>query len=191
MNRLLTLLSGVTLLVFFYACKGPQGDVGPTGAQGPAGPAGATGATGPQGASGVSGITGMVASTWSTTITAKNWIQDTDDKTYFYFYFKPTGLTQAIVDRGLIMVYVRDPGTPSTVFPLPSVTDIGIEGFVPLMDKNEGYLQIYTDYTTDTTPPSYGSQYRWVFIPAQPGGRLPAINWKNYAEVKKALNLTD
>ncbi len=54
------LISGI----FFYACKGPQGEVGPqgpagqTGAQGPQGAAGATGATGPAGTTGAQGPAG-------------------------------------------------------------------------------------------------------------------------------------
>lgn len=191
MNRLLTSLLGLALLVFFYACKGPQGDVGPAGSQGATGATGTTGATGPQGASGVSGVTGMVASPWSATITGKSWTQDPDDKTYFYLFFKPTGLTQAVIDRGLIMVYARYTADPTTIYPLPSITDVGIEGFIPFTDKNEGFIQMYSDFVTKTTPSADPSQYRWVFIPPQPGGRLPAIDWANYAEVKKALNLTD
>lgn len=188
MNRLLTSVLGLALLVFIYACKGPQGDVGPAG---PQGVVGAAGATGPQGTSGMSGITGMVTSPWSATVGPKTWTQDPTDKTYFYLGFKLSSITQAVIDRGLVMVYARFADDPTTAYPLPNVFDDGVESFVPYMDGKDGWLQISQDYIKGTTPDNSISQYRWVIIPPQPGGRMPAIDWKNYNEVKKALNLTD
>jgi hypothetical protein len=166
----------LTAVLIFQACKGPTGDVGPAG---------------PQGVSGVAGATGIITSAWSGTVGPENWFQDANDKTYFSAGFKPPGLTQTIIDRGLIMVYTRLADDPTAVFPLPSVSDVGIASFYPYIEKNEGYLALYTAYKTKTTAPSDILQYRWVFIPPQPGGRLAAVDWKNYGEVKKVLNLAD
>ena len=188
MKAFILILATLTATLTFQACKGPAGDVGPAGSAGPQGSVGTAGTTGPQG---VSGIPGIISSGWSATVGTKDWTQEVTDKTYFHLFFKPAALTQTILDRGLIMVYARDAGDPTTVYPLPSMSDVGVEAFIPFMDKNVGYLNIYTDYTTKIVPPSGISQYRWVFVPPLPGGRLPAINWKDYGEVKKALNLTD
>ena len=139
----------------------------------------------------MSGVSGIVTSAWSATVTSRNWFQNATDKTYFSASFSPATLTPDIINRGLMMVYVRDPADPNFVFALPSTSDVGVEGFYGAIEGTKTFLVLYIDYLTKTTPPSYNSQYRWVFIPPQPGGRLATIDWKNYAEVKKALNLTD
>lgn len=194
MNRLFTSAFGLALFVFLYACKGPEGDVGPTG---PTGATGQTGATGPQGASGVSGAS-IIASPWSQTATQANWFVDADDKTFFSIgiVYQPTAtLTQAVfqrvLDQGLILVYARFTNDPGAVYLLP----LNVEGeyqlyAVPNNDSNKINIDLYLDFVKVPTKIN-PMQFRYVMVPPAAGGRLATLDWKNYAEVKKALNLTD
>jgi len=192
MNRLLTSLLGLALLVFIYACKGPQGDVGPAGAQG------TTGATGPQGVSGVAGA-GIIASPWSQTVTQTNWsLPDPADKTFFSLgiVYSPGGmLTQAtfqrILDQGLVLMYVRFTNDPGAVYLLPLHEEDTYQLYVvPNNDNNKIGFDLFWDFVVAPTRIS-NTQFRYVMVPPMPGGRLAAIDWTNYAEVKKVLNLTD
>jgi hypothetical protein len=194
MNRLLTLLLGLALLVSIYACKGPQGDVGPAG---PQGVSGAAGATGPQGVSGVSGVS-IFTSPWSPTATQANWFVDPADKTFFSLgiTYNPTAtLTQAvyqrILDQGLVLIYMRFTNDPGAVFLLPLYQEDTSNLYaVPNNDNNKITIDLFLDFVNVPTKIS-SMQFRYVMVPPAPGGRLAAIDWKNYNEVKKALNLTD
>jgi hypothetical protein len=194
MNRLLTSLLGLALLVSIYACKGPQGDVGPTG---PQGVSGAAGATGPQGVSGVSGVS-IFTSPWSPTATQANWFVDSNDKTLFRvsILYQPTAtLTQAvfqrILDQGLILVYGRFTDDPGAVYLLPLNSEDEYQLYaIPNNDNNKINIDLIWDFVKVPTKIS-SMQFRYVMVPPATGGRLAAIDWKNYNEVKKALNLTD
>lgn len=195
MNRLLASLLGLTLLIVIYACKGPQGEVGPAG---PQGATGAAGATGPQGASGVAGA-GIIASPWSPTATQANWgLADPADKTFFSLgiVYQPTAtLTQAtfqrILDQGLVLIYGRFINDPGAVYLLPMYEENFSHLYaVPNNDNNKIGVDLFYDFVEPPTRiPSM--QFRFVMVPPAPGGRLASIDWKNYAEVKKYLNLTD
>jgi hypothetical protein len=157
----------LALFISLYACKGPAGDVGPAG---PAGATGATGATGPAGSSGA---------------IYSEWITPTFSSTTFSATLTAPKLTQEILDRGAVHVYIK--GT-SLIFPLP-YTDIDSLGRVPFhLDFAAGVGRI----VIFTTAPVSGLPFRYVLIPGSiPAGRRAAIDFNNYEAVKKEFDLKD
>lgn len=154
----------MALFIALYACKGPAGDVGP---------AGATGATGAAGAAGTSGV---IYSDWTT---------PTFSSTTFSATITAPKLTQEIMDKGSVHVYIK--GT-SLVFPLP-YTDIDSLGRVPFhLDFAIGVGRI----VLFTTAPISGIPFRYVLIPGgTSSGRKAAIDFNNYEAVKKEFDLKD
>ena len=122
--------------IFFYSCKGPQGDIGPNGIQGlsgvagplgpmgtagtngpmgtngpsgPAGPAGTTGAAGATGAQGPMGNANVVYSEWIT----PTWLSAGENVDNFFFRQKSTAmplLTKEAIDKGIVYVYFKGNG---------------------------------------------------------------------------------
>jgi hypothetical protein len=92
----------------FIACKGDQGDVGPAGAAGTTGPAGPIGPTGPQGNANVVVDTFTISNSnwaWNSSYTfttatgaSTSWFTRFYERNY-------TGITQAILDKGVVLVY--------------------------------------------------------------------------------------
>lgn len=176
-------------LAFFVAlaglaCKGPQGDVGP---QGPAGPVGTTGATGPQGAPGTANV---LASPW-VTANAADWRSDNDPQ-YFYVGFEEKNLTQALLDKGTVVAYYRDSNRKNVVLSLPSTTDKLSVGYFLRFADAKGTVNFDLTYSRPRLVPiDFDLEFRWVLIPANAGGRQEAVDWTNYEEVRRALNLAD
>jgi hypothetical protein len=166
-TKFLYVATVLALFISLYACKGLAGDVGPTGATG------ATGATGPAGASGSSGAI------------YSDWITPTFSSTTFSATITAPKLTQEILDRGAIHVYIK--GT-SLIFPLP-YTDIDSLGRVPFhLDFAAGVGRI----VIFTTAPISGIPFRYVLIPGStPSGRQAAVDFNNYEAVKKEFDLPD
>ncbi|GAB2568869.1 hypothetical protein [Spirosoma areae] len=172
---LLILLGGL------WACKGPQGDVGPQGAIGPAGP---------QGVQGVQGAANMLVSPWKM-IAAADWKSD-NDPLYFYTSFEDNNLTQAVLDKGLVMAYYRSPGQKSVVLSLPSVTEKLSIGYFFLVNQGKGVMNFDLSYFLPRNVPiDFDIDVRWIIIPPNPGGRLGAVDWTNYEDVKRKLSLPE
>lgn len=90
--------------------KGTQGInntvTGPTGDDGAVGDKGATGASGDNGKDGISGVGNLIVSSWKLT----NWTyRDTKNgnETYFIGEIDMPEITQDVLDKGLVTVYVR------------------------------------------------------------------------------------
>lgn len=117
----------IALSILLTACKGdtgpvgPQGNVGPqgptgaTGPQGPTGATGATGATGPQGPAGPAGPAGSL-----TNVTYSAWFQPTfatvtpgtaNQWSSFTSVRSAPSITQAIIDQGIVITYMRSSPT--------------------------------------------------------------------------------
>jgi hypothetical protein len=157
----------LALFVSLYACKGPAGDIGPAG---PTGTTGATGATGPAGTSGA---------------IYSDWITSTFSQTTFAATIVAPKLTQDIVDKGAVHVYLKG---STLVFPLP-FTDTDSLGRVAIhLDFAIGVGRIVL-FTTTPIPPQ---QFRYVLIPGGvASGRKAAIDFNNYEAVKKEFDLPD
>jgi hypothetical protein len=148
----------LALFVSLFACKGPAGDVGPSGA------------TGPSSAS---------------TVIYSDWVTSTFSQTTFAATITAPKLTQDIVDKGAVHVYLK--GT-TLVFPLP-YTDTDSLGRVAIhLDFAIGVGRIVL-FTTTPIPPQ---QFRYVLIPGGvSSGRKAAIDFNNYEAVKKEFDLPD
>ena len=169
------------LLIGLNACKGPQGDVGPQGATGP---------TGAQGSQGAQGTANLIVSSW-TTVAAADWKSD-NNPLYFYYGLDDKNITQAILDKGAVMAYYRSPAQKTVVLSLPSVTDKVSIGYFFRVDQGKGFMNFDLSYFQPRNVPiNFDLEFRWIIIPPNPGGRVRAIDWGNYDEVKRELNLSD
>lgn len=174
----------VYLVAALSSCKGSQGDVGPQGT------AGVPGAQGPQGTQGVPGTANLIVSSW-TSVAATSWKSD-NDPLYFYTGFEDKNVTQTILDKGSVMAYYRNPSQKSVVIPLPSVTDKVSIGYFFQVDQGKGFVNFdLSFFQPRKTPIDFDIEVRWVIIPPNPGGRLKAIDWTNYEDVKHTLMLLD
>ena len=172
----------VSAVLAFSSCS----KEGPAGATGPAGPAGPTGATGAQGATGTANV---IYSEWIDTTT---WHADTvhngaqiDTVSYTALVSAPQ-LDLGILNTGVIKVYAdfNLDATDPTVLALPY---LGSSFYIDaLFYLNTIQLSSNVDFT--------GLPVRYVLVPGgTAAGRksAQAIDWNNYAEVKKYLNLKD
>jgi len=178
--------------------KGDRGDAGPRGATGPQGPAGPRGATGPQGPAGPQGPVGTANVIYSGWLSFQQAQRDTiiDNTTLKINHLPVPRLTQAIIDNGVIQVYMR---FLTSVFPLPYTGDAGAGtgpsktstvSFIP----KQGVLYI-TRYTHDNTASiGFGPvQFRYVLIPGGVSANtaLNHVNLQDYEAVKAALHIVD
>jgi hypothetical protein len=172
----LTLLASLVLITFIFTqCqKGDVGPAGPAGPTGSAGAAGSPGATGPKGDTGTANVIDTVL--WGASITANK-------------------LTQPILDRGEIKVYMNwGTLTNPDIAPLPILDPF----FTGLIINPEFLLQkidLYSNFNASTVTQGGQKylQYRYILIPGSVAGRLskPAVDWNNYNAVKAYLGLTD
>ncbi|RFS19698.1 hypothetical protein DVR12_21580 [Chitinophaga silvatica] len=185
-----------TLLVFSFvfalaACSkdGAQGPAGPAGAQGPAGSAGAAGPKGDPGTANV------IYSTWQNVLFDSTFIKNGKDSVWsgeYEGYISAPKLTADILTSGSVHVYMNF-GTASNpvIAPLPYVADSVYIGNIAA----KGVIGIFANvdassYYVGNNQTDIYFQYRYVIVPGGVAARS-AINWKDYNEVKKALNLKD
>jgi len=191
----LTLLVSLVAIAFvFTQCQ--KGDTGPAG---PAGPTGAAGAAGPAGAPGAKGDTGtanVIYSPWLDVTYAADTVHigSVVDTLWWLANITAPKLTQTILDRGEIKVYVNW-GTQANadVAPLPLI-DVFFYGIF----INPEFLLQRIDLYSNANVSTQGSgaakilQYRYILIPGSvPSGRIRHVDWNNYNEVKAFLGLTD
>ena len=134
---------------------------------------GATGPAGKDGNANVSGSTSVTTSSWtltggiiySTTIT---W----------------TPITQAIADKGVVMVYEQVGSSGWNALPYTLATVSRTFSF------GAGFVNVMYTNTDGSAPSNPGTQtYRVVAIAASGLSTHPNVNWKNYQEVKTAFGL--
>lgn len=204
MKRITSLLKlSIVLAVFGLACKGPAGDTGPAGAagaQGAQGAAGAAGTAGPAGPAGPAGKDGASASSniatsaWLT-VPANQWETD-EDSTFFSVFLTEKAITQAVLDKGAVMAYVKGANDKDYIIPLPYSAGAFQISYVPIFDATQGGIMEFdfAPFLEGVAPSDIGSlAFRYIIIKdiALVGGRQKAINWKDYTEVKRELNLRD
>ncbi|AXE19111.1 hypothetical protein DR864_15810 [Runella rosea] len=196
---------------------GKDGAIGVTGPVGPNGPIGPQGPTGPQGQAGPQGPTGtanVIYSTWIARPYPGNgagerpWITQsfptatTPNFPSWLLTNPEPKVTKDIVDKGMVMIYYRANPTFTNAEALPYNTQSVAGNGVPItMTYSFSILEgIITIRVANTQLVSAGGTfgvpgnglYRYVIVPGGvANGRLAAIDWKNYAEVKAALNLKD
>lgn len=205
MKRITSILKlTIVLAVFGMACKGPAGDTGPAGAAGAQGAQGAAGAAGAAGPAGPAGPAGKDGASASSNIATSAWLavkktdwKVTEDSTLYFNIFAEKSITQNVLDKGAVMVYFKGATDKDYILPLPYTANLFQLSFVPLFDATQGgSLEVdFQPYVEDLGPADFNSElaFRYIIIKdiALIGGRQKAINWKDYNEVKRELNLRD
>ncbi len=180
MAKIKMIQMAAVLVFLLLSCKGERGDPGPTGPKGDQGNVGQTGQTGPQGSTGTANV---IYSEW---FTSGFWLGSFGS---WYFDKSAPQVTQAILDRGVVLAYAKLTGLNSNiVLPLP-VTGSPGSTYWNFFINGPGSIRFLTDFTST---PSNLNQFRYVIIPGGiSGGRSAAVNYANYAEVKAYYNLPD
>jgi hypothetical protein len=209
------LLLSIAFIVSNCVKEGPEGPAGANGAQGPAGATGATGstgatgATGPQGPVGATGPQGpagtanVIYSSWFNASTGSGWA----DTTVNWFFsttatinrniFNAPGITSAIMNQGVVLVYYNENVPPFRLVPLPwsaqyNATQSFTMGFLPDIGKLIVYQQfLVAPFTPTPNNVISTDQFRYVLIPGGvAGGRgtstevVVDINGQTYTETE-------
>mgnify|MGYP002777896115 CR=1 FL=1 len=184
LTRPLRRLSCFAALLAWSACQGPQGDPGPQGLVGPAG------AVGPPGIPGAPGAANVLASAWVTACAA-DWRSDNDPQ-YFYLSFEEKAVTPALLDKGVVVAYYRDPKQKNVVLSLPSVTSQVSIGYFMRVADDRGTVNFDLTFARPRLVPiDFDLEFRWLLLPPNPGGRLQAVDWTDYAAVCHLLQVPE
>lgn len=178
------LLAGLMAVCFagLWACEGPQGPAGPageTGAQGPAGPQGPTGATG---TANVIYSNWQAAGTWQTV--------NVFGVNRSYIDINAPRLTQEILDRGVVLVYVKLTTDNNQVRQLP--VTVYAQFTEELIDFSliVNRIRVWSTPIKPPVPPSSNYEFRYVLIPGGQAGRM-SYETLTYDEAKEQFNLAD
>ena len=178
----------IALLAFATSCTGPQGDVGPQGPQGQQGPKGDPGTSS------------------GTAFYSTNWVPVTK-QSFITNYTKPdrystlglqggviqTYLTQKTMDGGIVMLYNRTASNKTFVNAVPWDTYFNDAHVTYSFAMEPGLISAFVSFSKDVDVNQFftDEEFRAVIIPPATGARLGHVNWKDYNEVKKVLNLQD
>ena len=172
--------------LFFTACK--KGDTGPQGEKGDKGDTGATGATG---AAGKTGSANVIYSAWMDVT-----FNLVDSFTAVGNIAAPK-IVDSIIQKGDVKVYwnVNTASNPSIVS-LPYHDNgvlFGASDMANIPLVKVGNIYLYSNYNLSsftTTAGEKAFQYRYIIIPGGVSARS-GVNWNDYSEVKKYLELKD
>lgn len=197
------LLAASTFIIINCTKEGPEGPAGP---QGPQGNPGIQGPAGTNGAPGPPGTANVIFSSWASVTTNT----DTTSLTAFGGTVKYTiraapGITQGVLDSGVVLSYSRNSGAPTTsIVPLPyffpnpfSAGEILQFGFVPAVGQIYYYV---ANLTTGVNTVIFLTTVRHVIVPgAISGGRMvngPATGYSkedlekmSYEEIIQLFNI--
>lgn len=182
----IAVIAFVAVSVLFASCS----KEGPAGATGPAGAAGPAGGQGPAGPKGDEGTANVIYS---------EWLDVTFDENGVAIVPAP-GLSNEILNSGAVKIYwnLSNADNPFVVsLPCSVLPTILFDA-----EETDPNIVINPYLSTDTiiltsnydVSSSQGiSQFRYILIPGgTPAARkAAAVDWNNYAEVKKYLNLKD
>ena len=176
----------VAVSILFASCS----KEGPAGATGPAGAAGPAGGQGPAGAKGDDGTANVIYSEWLD-VTYEEVDEDEDGTTDFFLANIDAPMLDAgILSSGEIKVYFNF-GTADDpyILPLPYSNLI-----LPAFYLNTIELSAGSDFSTTTNNDGDKiGQYRYILIPGGTAARKAGltVDWNDYNQVKKYLNLKD
>lgn len=139
---------------------------------------------------GVDGINGAdgnanVIGTNTITVSSSSWTS-IDNGRMWGVNLSATGITQSIVDKGIICVFAQDSdgawfSMPFTIYDNSWFYKFGV-----------GYVNIYTTNTKRDVINNPGSlSFRIVIVSPSNKMANSKTNWNDYVQVKKALNLKD
>jgi hypothetical protein len=169
MKNLFKKVAVLMLGVFVLSCS----------SDGAAGPAGTNGTNGSNGTNGNANVIG------TNTVTISNWTAS-NNNSLWYSTLTASGITQAIVDKGTVSVFENDGASGWLAIPYTFGNISCTFGF------GVGFINIYytnTNLAAITNPGA--TTYRCVIISASNKMANPKTNWKDYNQVKQALNLED
>jgi hypothetical protein len=174
---------------FLLACEAPIGDVGPTG------PAGAGGPKGDKGDTGAKGTFSAIVSDWKE-IKPANWLKGASDLSFIAAFDEPK-LTADITNKGMVLGFYRYLSGESIneIFSVPDETSNYSLGIYASFTSNVKSISYFLDFRNLAVKPAtlanWNIKVRYILVPPASAGRLKNMDWKNYNEVKKALNITD
>lgn len=166
-------------------CEAPVGDVGPQGVDGQAGEKGDKGSTGEKGAF------NAIVSPWIE-IKPSQW-RSSGKGEINSFSISDRNLTQSNIDGGLILAYYR------------TLPDDGSSRAIALNYETQNYVFEYHFLTSgifytvifqneavvNPLMKDWNILVRHIIVPPAKAGRLKNINWKDYNQVKKLLDIED
>lgn len=190
--KLLSLLAvAITFLAVSCTKEGPEGPAGAVGPQGPTGANGGVGPTGPTGPQGPTGPTGPQGPAGTANVIYGSWVNESNSwadsvmpsLNYMHarvFNVACPGLSQPVLDQGVILAYVR--GAYSNNLPLampwtlPVSTTTYVEtGYRPALGRIAYYFYIPTSSSSSSPVPydriGSNTQLRYVLIPGGVAGR--------------------
>jgi hypothetical protein len=203
--RLLSLFAlAVTFIVASCTKEGPEGPAGATGPQGPVGgtgPAGAAGTpggigpqgpVGPIGPQGVPGTANVIYSAWVPEGTYADTVMaslNVGGGNARRFIVTAPSLSQAIIDNGVVLTYIKTDLSPNAPILLPWVipsTGAGVVLEVGSRAVVQKIVYFFRYLSSPTTQPTGGlganAQFRYVLIPgAVAGGRTAGVGGTNYS----------
>lgn len=151
--------------------------------EGPAGPAG------PQGVAGPVGSANVIYSPWFTSVSA--WTSPGLSSSDFSFDRAAPGVTQAIIDNGVVLSYAKLTNDGSVIRTLP-VTIFNTNGFhfYNFLLPAVGSVRYTYIYTENPDIPTITSQFRYVIIPGGvAGGRIASGSAQSYSPAQlKAMS---
>lgn len=176
------LLLLVLSVLLFDGCKGPAGPTGPPGSNGTQGPAGTPGTNGP------TGTANVIYSNWTK---AGPWTSvNVFGVQRSYIDITVPRLSQEILDRGLVLVYVKLETDNNQVRQLPvriyaQFTEEMID-FALSFNK----IRIWSTPIRPPVPPSPNNEFRYVLIP---GGQAGRLNYEKmtYEEAKAGFGMAE
>ncbi|WP_165933397.1 collagen-like protein [Arundinibacter roseus] len=179
------LLLGSLVAILFAcmsACEGPQGPVGPAGDPGSQGPAGE------QGPTGATGTANVIYSPWAR---AGSWTAtDLYGVNRFYVDISAPRLSQEVLDRGAILVYVKLTTENNQVRQLP--VTVYAQFTEELLDFSlvVNRIRVWSTPIKPPIAPSPNNEFRYVLIP---GGLAGRINYEklSYEEAKEMFGFED
>jgi hypothetical protein len=166
----------VVMALTFVACQGPPGPTGATGPQGTVGPAGP------------SGSPNILSSPWIST-EASDWVRN-NIGTFILTRIAPQ-VTQEIVDRGSVVVFLRNFNQDTWLgneLPITYRDAINDARIFTIISPNKIQLH-YVDTLADDKNLILGAAYRYVIFP--PGTAIQSLYTKSYAEIAKKFNIPD
>src|SRR5690606_26949671 len=150
MTRVSKLLSGCFVLlamVSFQSCEGPEGPAGKDG----------TGIQGPKGDPGEPGSANVIYSEWKSVPTNLWTRTSAAGLVRFHHDITAPPLDQAVLDKGMVLVYVKLSQDDNQVRPLPHLVTSGLTQVrleYSLLEKKIRLWGIDPDQSRNLTPPN-------------------------------------
>lgn len=145
------------------------------------------GPMGPAGTDGTNGINGNanVISTNPTTINSTNW-GSSNNNALWYTNFSVPGITQSIVDKGIVSVFISDLSGVWVAIPYTFANTSYHYSF------GVGFISVYASSVNLTAISNPGTKsFRVIIIPSSVVSSNKNTNWNDYNEVIKILNLNN